>query len=82
MDNRNVLQAVHLRKPTNILELKLCCTKDWAEIPQFFLSEALMNSYWKCLVAVQRGLTADVQYLCHSLLCNTEKKNPEKNIYF
>ena len=48
---KDLKRAVHVRKPTNIPELKLFCTEEWAKIPPSRCA-GLINSYRKRLVAV------------------------------
>ncbi|KAG2458113.1 TCB1 transposase, partial [Polypterus senegalus] len=51
---KDLKRAVHVRKPTNIPELKLFCTEEWAKIPPSRCSE-MSRSYRKRLVVVIGG---------------------------
>ncbi len=59
---KDLKQAVHRRKPTNIPELKRFCTEEWAKIPTS-CSAGLISSYKKCFLQLllQKGVTADTE---------------------
>ncbi len=44
-------QDIHAQKPSNVAELKLFCTEEWAKIPPQ-RCERLIASYCKRLIAV------------------------------
>ncbi|KAG2465812.1 TCB2 transposase, partial [Polypterus senegalus] len=48
---KDLKQAVNVRKPTNIPELKLFCMEEWAQIPPSRCA-GMIKSYRKCLVTV------------------------------
>ena len=48
---KTIKARVHARRPSNLTELEVFATEDWAKIP-VELCQTLMNSYRNCLDAV------------------------------
>ncbi|KAG2456859.1 TCB1 transposase, partial [Polypterus senegalus] len=58
---KDLKRAVNVRKPTNIPELKLFCSEEWAKIPPSQCA-GMIKSYWKCLVAVIAAKGGHIRY--------------------